>query len=111
VSGEDLTAPPVIAQYVMVLYHRADPGLAQGDPEEVFGGHMAFLNRLSAEGMNLLSGPFGDDAPLRGISIYNTDSVETIEALVATDPAVVFGHLRAEVRPWYGVPGSGLPPV
>lgn len=102
-------APPSIRPYVMVLYWRAEPGEGAGDADGVFAGHMAYLDEQAARGRVVISGPFGDDRPLRGISIYDEVEAAELAALVATDPAVVAGYLRPEVRPWWSTPGALLP--
>jgi uncharacterized protein YciI len=80
-----------------------------GSEEEVFAGHMAFLNGQRTLGHSPISGPFGDDGPLRGISIYDTTSVDDVRVWVANDPAVRNGWFTVDVRPWWGVAGSALP--
>jgi uncharacterized protein YciI len=104
------TEPPAnIRQFVMVLYSRTLDGTGVGDEDEVFRGHMAYLNRHAALGSCPISGPFGDDLPLRGISIYDSTSVDEVRDWVSGDPAVVARWLTAEVRPWWGVGGAALP--
>jgi uncharacterized protein YciI len=107
---EGSSAPPEnIRQFVVVFYTRTAPGTGDGDEEEVFAGHMRYLNHLADTGKCPISGPFGDDKPMRGISIYDSTSMEEVEALVATDPAVVAKWLTVEVRPWWAVGGRRLP--
>jgi uncharacterized protein len=101
--------PEHIRQFVMVLYTRTADGTGEGDEDEVFAGHMRYLNDLAATGLCPISGPFGDDGPMRGISIYDSTSVDEVKALVATDPAVVAKWMTAEVRPWWAVGGTVLP--
>jgi uncharacterized protein YciI len=109
-SDDVSSAPPEnIRQFVMVLYTRTDDGIGEGDEDEVFAGHMRYLNSLRTNGLCPISGPFGDDKPMRGISIYDSTSIEEIETLVASDPAVVAKWLSVEVRPWWGVGGAALP--
>jgi uncharacterized protein YciI len=109
--ADDVSAEPPenLRQLVMVLYTRTAEGTGEGDEDEVFAGHMRFLNNLAATGLCPISGPFGDDKPLRGISIYDSTSVEEVEALVASDPAVVAKWMTVEVRPWWAVAGKALP--
>jgi uncharacterized protein YciI len=109
-ASPDDSSPPPVRQYVMVLYWRADPSSTTGDADEVFAGHMRYLNAQGALGRNLMSGPFGDDGDLRGISVYDTVDVDEVAAWVASDPAVVNGRFRAEVRPWWSTPGATLTP-
>lgn len=101
--------PENIREFVVVLYSRTAEGMGEGDEDEAFAGHMRYLNHLRGTGHCPISGPFGDDEPMRGISIYDSTSVEEVEALVATDPAVVAKWLSVEVRPWWSVGGAALP--
>ncbi len=64
--------------------------------------HMANIGKLAEEGKLVLAGPFfgGDD--LRGIYIFDTDSIEEAAAWTATDPAIIYGSLEMELKKWYG---------
>jgi uncharacterized protein len=101
--------PENIRQFVMVFYTRTAEGTGEGDEEEVFAGHLRFLNHLADSGLCPISGPFGDDKEIRGISIYDSTSVEEVETVVATDPAVVAKWMTVDVRPWWAVGGTRLP--
>ncbi len=101
--------PENLRQFVIVFYSRTPEGTGEGDENEVFDGHMHFLNHLVATGLCPISGPFGDDKPMRGISIYDSTSVEEVEILVANDPAVVAKWMTVEVRPWWAIGGTALP--
>jgi hypothetical protein len=52
---------------------------------------------------------FGDDKRMRGISIYDSTSVDEVASWVRDDPAVKSGWMTAEIRPWWGVGGAALP--
>jgi uncharacterized protein YciI len=58
--------------------------------------------KLAAEGKLVVAGPFMDDQPIRGIFIFNVESVEEAQKLTATDPAIKAGTLVMELHPWYG---------
>ena len=45
----------------------------------------------------------------RGIGVLTVATRDEAEALMADDPAVRAGRLRAEVRPWFTTPGDRLP--
>ncbi len=69
---------------------------------EIQKGHMANINRMAEEGKLILAGPFLDDGEIRGIYIFNVETVEEAEALTKTDPAIQSGRLVMELHPWYG---------
>jgi hypothetical protein len=43
-----------------------------------------------------------DKGELRGIYIFNVETVEAARKLTETDPAVKAGRLEMELHPWYG---------
>ena len=95
-------------RYVMVFLMRGDRATEYTEAElkEIQAGHMANINRLAKEGKILVAGPFGDDTDYRGIFIMDCETVEEAEQLVATDPAVKTGRLRAECHPWWTAKGT-----
>ena len=48
------------------------------------------------------SGNFLDNQDLRDIFILKVNSLEEAKKITGTDPAVMAGQLRMEVKPWYG---------
>jgi hypothetical protein len=50
----------------------------------------------------LLAGPFLDDGELRGIYVFNVETVEEAKKLTETDPLIKSGGLIMELHPWYG---------
>ena len=64
-------------------------------------GHLANIKRLAAEGKILVAGPFDDDGNWRGIFIFDCDSKEETEKLLATDPMIKAGWLAYEIHPWW----------
>jgi uncharacterized protein YciI len=75
-----------------------DPKAAQ----DLQMAHLRNIMKLAAEGKLVLAGPFMDDQPIRGIFIFNVESVAEAEQLTATDPAIKAGTLVMELHPWYG---------
>jgi uncharacterized protein len=49
-----------------------------------------------------VAGPFLDNQTIRGIFIFNVESVEEARKIAETDPAVKAGTLVLELHPWYG---------
>ena len=69
---------------------------------ELQRAHLQNIVRLAEMGKLVLAGPFLDDTDIRGIYIFNVETVEEAQALVETDPAIQAGSLVMELRPWYG---------
>ena len=64
--------------------------------------HMKNIQIMAEEGKLLIAGPFTDNGELRGIYIFNVETVEEAEELTSTDPAIKAGVLVMELHPWYG---------
>lgn len=89
--------------YVMAFLKR---GPNRSEDKEVANklqsAHMENINKLAEEGKLVLAGPFGGNGDLRGIYIFDTESVEEAESWTKTDPAIIAGSLEMELVPWYG---------
>ncbi len=75
-----------------------DPDTAR----EIQRGHMENINRLANEGTLILAGPFLDGGELRGIFLFDVETIEEARALTETDPAIQSGRLEMELHRWYG---------
>lgn len=72
------------------------------ESQKLFEGHMTNIGKLAKEGKLVVAGPFmKNDRNYRGIYIFNVETVEEAKLLVATDPAIQFNLLEAELTPWY----------
>jgi uncharacterized protein YciI len=69
---------------------------------ELQKAHLKNITRLADEGKLIIAGPFMDDQPIRGIFIFNVNTIEEAKKLTETDPAVKAGSLIMELHPWYG---------
>jgi uncharacterized protein YciI len=63
--------------------------------------HLKNIGRLAAEGKLIVAGPFLDDQDIRGIFIFNVETVEEAKKLTETDPAIQAGSLIMELHPFY----------
>ena len=64
--------------------------------------HLDNIKRLANEGKLALAGPFIGEGEIRGIYIFNVETIEEAEALTNTDPAIKAGSLVMELKEWYG---------
>lgn len=64
--------------------------------------HMANIGKLAEQGKLVLAGPFFGDGDLRGIYIFDVESLEEARKLTETDPAIIAGSLSMELKEWYG---------
>ena len=70
--------------------------------------HLAHLSRMYEAGYADISGPFGDDGDIRGITIYNVPTLRMADSLANADPMVKAGRLAIEVHPWWAAKGYPL---
>lgn len=90
-------------KYVMAFLKRGpNRPTDAAEAKKLQAGHMANIGRMAKEGKLILAGPFMDNGELRGIYIFNVESVAEAEALTKTDPAIQAGTLVMELHPWYG---------
>lgn len=90
-------------KYVMAFLKRG-PNRDQS-PEEAQAlqkAHMDNIGRMAEAGQLILAGPFFDDGDIRGIYVFDVETIEEAQALTATDPAIQAGSLVMELHPWYG---------
>lgn len=89
--------------YVMAFLKKG-PNQDQS-PEEVQRlqrAHMENIGKLAEQRKLVVAGPFMDDTELRGVYIFDVETVEEAEELTKTDPAIKAGRLVMELHPWYG---------
>lgn len=90
-------------QYVMAFL-KAGPNRTD-DREEAMRlqrAHLDNITRMAEEGKLVLAGPFLDNDSIRGIYIFDVQTIEEARALTETDPAIEAGSLVMELRSWYG---------
>ena len=90
-------------RYVLVIL-KTGPNKVPAGPErdEMFKGHFANINRLSAAGKLALAGPFDGVEGWRGLFIFAVTDIAEAKALVATDPVIIKGEMVAEYHGYYG---------
>ncbi|QNJ97582.1 YciI family protein [Constantimarinum furrinae] len=99
----------LMQQYFIAFLKR---GPVRDQPKEVTDSlqklHMEHLGRMYYEGYASISGPFGDDGDIRGITIYNVPTLKMADSLANMDPMVKAGRLVIEVHPWWAAKGFPL---
>ena len=90
-------------RYILVIL-KTGPNKVPAGPErdEMFKGHFANMNRLSAAGKLALAGPFDGVEGWRGLFIFAVTDIAEAKALVATDPVIIKGEMVAEYHAYYG---------
>ncbi|HQE34393.1 hypothetical protein C3L50_10350 [Flavobacterium alvei] len=72
------------------------------ESQKLFEGHMTNIGRLAKEGKLVVAGPFmKNDRNYRGLYIFNVETIDDANLLVASDPAVKANLLEAELTLWY----------
>ena len=107
---DEETKDTVLMQQYFIAFLNRGPNRSQGKKEadSLQALHMEHLGKMYDEGYADISGPFGDDGDIRGITIYNTPSFETADSLANSDPMVKAGRLVIEIHPWWAVKGFSL---
>lgn len=90
-------------RYVMAFLKRG-PNQSQSkeEAERLQRAHMDNIGKMAEQGKLVVAGPFLDNGDIRGIYIFNVETIEEAEALTKTDPAIQAGRLVMELHPWYG---------
>ncbi|MFI1771237.1 YciI family protein [Thalassobellus citreus] len=99
----------LMQQYFMVFLKK---GLIRGqneeEAEELQKGHLAHLKKMYDLGYADISGPFGDDGNIRGVTIYNVPTLKMADSLAHADPMVKAGRLEIEIHPWWAAKEKSL---
>ena len=107
---EEETGDTVIMQQYFIAFLKTGPNRSQSESEadSLQTLHLAHLGKMYQEGYADISGPIGDDGEIRGITIYNTPTLEMADSLARMDPMVKAGRLDIEIHPWWAAKGFGL---
>ncbi|MFS4454527.1 YciI family protein [Maribacter sp. 2304DJ31-5] len=99
----------LMQQYFIAFLKRGDNrSQSKKETDSLQALHLAHLGKMYELGHADISGPFGDDGEIRGITIYNTPTQEMADSLANADPMVMAGRLVIEVHPWWAAKGFPL---
>lgn len=104
------TGDTILMQQYFIAFLKSGPVRSQSKAEadSLQALHMAHLGRMYEAGYADISGPFGDDGEIRGITIYNVPTLAMADSLANLDPSVRAGRLTIEVHPWWAAKGFPL---
>ncbi len=107
---EEKSGDTILMQQYFIAFLKSGPNRSQSKEEadSLQRLHMAHLSRMYEEGHADISGPFGDDGAIRGITIYNTPTLRIADSLANLDPMVRAGRLVVEIHPWWAAKGYPL---
>ncbi len=107
---DEKTKDTVIMQQYFIAFLKRGPERSQdkATADSLQALHMAHLGRMYEAGYADISGPFGDDGDIRGITIYNVPTLQMADSLANMDPAVKAGRLEIEIHPWWAAKGFPL---
>jgi uncharacterized protein YciI len=89
-------------KYVVAFLKSGKAVFSKEESAKIFQAHLNNIVRLSNEGKMIVAGPFLDGRELRGIYIFNVETIEEAQKLTESDPAIKAGALIFELHPWYG---------
>ncbi len=106
---DEKTKDTIIMQQYFIAFLKSGPNRTQSKAEadrlQVL--HQEHLGRMYELGYADISGPFGDEGEIKGITVYNTPTLRMADSLANLDPMVKSGRLVIEMHPWWA--GKGFP--
>lgn len=107
---DEKTKDTVLMQQYFIAFLKRGPIRGQNEEEtaDLQKEHLAHLGKMYELGYADISGPFGDDGDIRGITIYNVPTQKMADSLANADPMVKAGRLEIEIHPWWAAKGFPL---
>ncbi len=107
---DEETGDTVIMQQYFIAFLKRGSNRSQSEKEadSLQKLHLEHLGSMYKQGYADISGPFGDDGDIRGITIYNTPTQKMADSLANMDPMVKAGRLVIEIHPWWAAKGFPL---
>tara|TARA_R110002050_G_scaffold248050_2_gene385840 strand:+ start:201 stop:695 length:495 start_codon:yes stop_codon:yes gene_type:complete len=107
---DEKTGDTILMQQYFIAFLKTGPNRSQSKEaaDSLQSLHLAHLGSMYEEGLADISGPFGDDGDIRGITIYNVPTQKMADSLANMDPMVKSGRLQIEIHPWWAAKGFHL---
>jgi len=107
---DEKTGDTIIMQQYFIAFLKTGKNRSQPEDEleNLQAKHLAHLSKMYELGYADISGPFGDNGDIRGITIYNVPTLKMADSLANSDPMVKAGRLEIELHPWWAVKGFML---
>ena len=104
------TKDTILMQQYFMAFLKKGPIRGQNEEEsaELQALHLEHLTKMYDLGYADISGPFGDDGEIRGVTIYNVPNLKMADSLANSDPMVIAGRLEVEIHPWWAAKGFPL---
>ena len=107
---DEKTQDTILMQQYFMAFLKRGPIRSQSknEADSLQKLHLAHLAKMYDMGYADISGPFGDDGEIRGITIYNVPTFDKADSLANSDPMVKAGRLEIEIHPWWAAKGFSL---
>ena len=107
---DEKTKDTVLMQQYFMAFLKSGPIRSQNEEEAAIlqEEHLAHLSKMYELGYADISGPFGDNGNIRGVTIYNVPTLKMADSLANSDPMVKAGRLEIEIHPWWAAKGFPL---
>ena len=69
---------------------------------ELQKAHMDNIAKMAEQGVLVMAGPFFGDGEIRGIYVFNVETLDEAKKLTETDPLIQSGGLIMDLHLWYG---------
>jgi uncharacterized protein YciI len=104
------TGDTILMQQYFIAFLKRGPNRSvdKTEVDSLQALHLQHLGTMYTEGYADISGPFGDDGDIRGITIYKTPTLAMADSLAHADPMVKSGRLVIEIHPWWAAKGFPL---
>lgn len=107
---DEKTQDTILMQQYFMAFLKKGPIRGQNEEEaaQLQKQHIAHLKKMYDMGFADISGPFGDESDMRGVTIYNVPTLKMADSLANSDPMVIAGRLEIETHPWWAAKGFPL---